>query len=113
MSDHLGEFEQLILFALLQLEGEAYGVPIRHEIERRAKRDVSQGAVYTALGRLEERGFVSSRVAEKTPDRGGRRRKYYDLEPAGAKALHRVYSELKGMASGVVPRLAEMAEGAS
>lgn len=113
MADHLGEFEQLILFALLQLEGKAYGVPIRREIERRTNREVSQGAVYTVLGRLEERGYVSSRVAETAPDRGGRRRKYYDLEPAGAKALHRVYGELQEMASGVIRRLADLADGAS
>lgn len=112
MASHLGEFEQLILFALLRLGDDAYGVTVRQEIEGRTGRDVSQGAVYTALGRLEGRGFVSSRTAEATPERGGRRRKYYALEPAGARALHRVYSEVQVMASGVVPRLVELAEGA-
>jgi len=112
MASHLGEFEQLILFALLRLGDEAYGVTVRQEIEDRTGRDVSQGAVYTALGRLEERRFVSSRTAEATPERGGRRRKYYALEPGGARALHRVYSEVQVMASGVVPRLVDLAEGA-
>jgi DNA-binding PadR family transcriptional regulator len=112
MSLHVGEFEQLILFALLRLRDDAYGVTVRREIEARTGRDVSQGAVYTALNRLEERGFVSSRTADATPERGGRRRKYYALEPLGARALHRAYTEVQVMASGVVPRLAELAESA-
>ena len=111
MSRHLGEFEQLVLFALLRLGDHAYGVPIREEIERRTGRDVAQGAVYTALNRLADRGFVRSRMGETTPDRGGRRRKYYRLEPAGARALDRAFTEVQDMASGLLPELKELAGG--
>ncbi|MDX1395776.1 MAG: helix-turn-helix transcriptional regulator [Gemmatimonadota bacterium] len=111
MSRHLGEFEQLILFALLRLGDDAYGVPIRQEIQRRTGRDVAQGAVYTALNRLADRGFVRSRLGETTPDRGGRRRKYYELEPAGARALHRSFTQVQEMATGLLPELTELARG--
>jgi DNA-binding PadR family transcriptional regulator len=111
MSQHLGEFEQLILFALLRLGDDAYGVTVRQEIERRTGRDVSQGAIYTALNRLDRRGFVSSRPGETTPDRGGRRRKYYALEPSGARALKRSFSHVHEMASGLLPKLTELAGG--
>lgn len=113
MSKHLGEFEQLILFALLRLGDTAYGVTVRREIEARTGRDVSQGAVYTALNRLADRGFVRSRIAETTPERGGRRRKYYRLEPAGARALRRTYTDVRSMAKGLLPQLTDLAEGSS
>ena len=69
MSKHLGEFEQLLMFALVELEGDAHGVTIRRAIEDRTGRQVSPGAVYTALERLESRGFVSSRAGDTTPER--------------------------------------------
>lgn len=111
MSSHLGEFEQLILFALLRLGDDAYGVTVREEIAERTGRDVAQGAVYTALNRLEERGLVRSRIAETTPERGGRRRKYYELEPVGARSLQRSFGQIQDMATGVLPKLARLAEG--
>ncbi len=61
---YLGAFEQLILFSVLQLEDEAYGVSIRENIEERTRRTASIGAIYTTLGRLEERGLVRSRTEE-------------------------------------------------
>ena len=109
MSKHLGEFEQLLMFALLELEAGAHGVSIRRAIEERTGRQVSPGAVYTALERLETRGFVTSRVGETTPARGGRRRKYYDLEPEGAEALKRSYDTLANMAQGLESKLAGFA----
>jgi PadR family transcriptional regulator PadR len=111
MSKHLGEFEQLILFALLRLGDDAYGVTIREEIARRTGREVSQGAVYTALNRLADRGFVRSRLADGSPERGGRRRKYYMLEPAGARVLHRSFTHMHEMATGLLPELTELAGG--
>jgi PadR family transcriptional regulator PadR len=108
-TNHLGEFEQLLLFALLRLEDDAYGVTIRREIERRTSRSVAVGAVYTALQRLEDRGLVSSRVGEPTPERGGRRKRYYRLEPAGAKALGESYENLREMSKGLAPKLARLA----
>lgn len=107
----LGEFEQLLLFALLRLDEHAYGVAIRQEIERRTGRQVSAGAVYTALGRLENRGLVVSRIGDSAPGRAGRRRKYYRLKPMGAQALQRCFEGLQEMARGVTPRLAELAGG--
>ena len=105
MANHLGEFEQLILFALLRLGDDAYGVRIRQEIEARTGREVSSGAVYTTLGRLEGRGFVQSRTAEATAPRGGRRRKYYRLLSTGAEALQRSYADVHLMADGMLTRL--------
>ncbi|HEX7049837.1 MAG TPA: helix-turn-helix transcriptional regulator [Longimicrobiales bacterium] len=106
---YLGEFEQLILFALLQLGEEAYGVSIREAIERRTGRLVSSGAIYTTLGRLEERGLVRSRVGEPVSGRPGRPRKYYALRPAGARALREAYETIQAMAGGLLPRLDELA----
>ena len=106
--DYLGEFEQLILFALLHLGDAAYGVTIRESIEERTGRAVSSGAIYTTLGRLESRGMVTSRV-ESTPGRG-RPRKYYQLAGSGARALQGSYEMTRAMAEGVLPRLAERAQ---
>ncbi|MDX1494342.1 MAG: helix-turn-helix transcriptional regulator, partial [Longimicrobiales bacterium] len=83
----LGEFEQVVLLAVAQLEGRGYGVSIRREIDERGGRDVSIGAVYATLSRLEDKGFLSSWEGEPTAKRGGRARRYYRLEPSGARAL--------------------------
>jgi PadR family transcriptional regulator, regulatory protein PadR len=101
MSDYPGEFEQLVLFALIRLGKDAYGVTIRQEVESRTKRNVSAGAVYTALERMEEKGFVTSRFGEPTRMRGGKRKKFYKLEPRGAKALSRAYAAVQAMAGGI------------
>jgi DNA-binding PadR family transcriptional regulator len=87
MRTFLGEFEQLLLLALLATGDEAYGVEIRRTIEERAGRTVSPGAIYTALDRLEQRGLVSSRLGEPTAQRGGKRKRYYRLEAAGEALL--------------------------
>ena len=104
-NQHLGEFEQLILFALVEIDAEAYGVTIRHVIGQRTGREVSAGAVYVALERMVGRGLVTSRFGDSTPQRGGRRKKYYLLEPAGAAALQRSFDTLNKMASGLGPKL--------
>ncbi len=101
----IGEFEQLILFALVRLGPDAYGVSIRQEIEACTSRTISAGALYTALSRLEARGFVSSRLGEPTPQRGGKRKRHYSLRPAGQEALARAYDSLRQMASGLGVRL--------
>ena len=102
MSRGMGEFEQLLLFAVLRLGDKAYGVSIRREIASRTGKDVAAGAVYTGLDRLQARGFVSSQEAETAPSRGGRRRKYYSLEPAGAAALEASYTNVHSMADGML-----------
>ncbi len=107
----LGDFEQLLLFAILRLGDDAYGVSIRRELEERAHRSVSAGAVYTGLERLESKGLVTARIGDTTPARGGRRRKYYRLEPEGAAALAASWEEIRRMAEGVHVRLAALAAG--
>jgi DNA-binding PadR family transcriptional regulator len=89
-NDRLGRFEEWILLALVRLrENDAYGVPIRREIAERTGRDVSFGAVYTTLERLERKGYVSSRVGEPTRERGGRAKRYFRIEAPGMRALER------------------------
>ncbi len=111
MNRALGEFEQLILFALVELGDEAYGASIGRAIERRTGRQVSAGAIYTALARLAARGLVTSEVGDPTPERGGRRRKYYRLEPAGAVELSRSVDVMRTMSKGLLPKLETIAEG--
>jgi len=105
----MGDLEQLILFAVLQLGDDACGVTIREELEQRAGRVVSSGAIYTTLGRLEQRGLVSSRVEEPEPGRTGRPRRFYVLEPVGARALMTAYDTLQRVAGGLIPALSELA----
>ncbi len=100
--------EQLILFSVLQLEDEAYGVSIRENIEDRTQRTVSIGAIYTTLGRLEERALVRSRT-EKPRGRTGRPRKYYALSPEGARDLRESYASIQSMAGGLIPELDRLA----
>jgi PadR family transcriptional regulator, regulatory protein PadR len=106
----LGEFEQLVLFAVLRLDEGASGVAIRDEIQKRTGRDVSPGAIYTTLGRLEERGLVRSIVMAAESGRVGRPRKHYVLRPAGAKALRDAYESIQSLAVGLVPKLSDLAK---
>jgi PadR family transcriptional regulator PadR len=101
----LGEFEQLVLIALVRLGPEAYGATVRREIESRAGREVSISAVYTTLERLEQKGLVRSRIGEPTALRGGRRRRHFELLPRGARALKIAYDSFTGMTAGVERRL--------
>jgi PadR family transcriptional regulator, regulatory protein PadR len=105
MSIALGEFEQLILLALVRLGPEAYGATVRREIEEHAGREVSISAVYTTLERLERKGLVRSRIGEPTPERGGRRRRHFELLPLGARSLGEAYRALAGMMTGIERRL--------
>jgi PadR family transcriptional regulator PadR len=101
----IGEFEQLVLLALVRLGPEAYGATVRREIEARAGRQLSISAVYTTLERLEQKGLVRSRIGEPTPQRGGRRRKHVELLPLGARALKEAYDGFIGMTAGIERRL--------
>ena len=84
---YLGEFEQIVLLAILRLKDNAYAVPIREEIEGRTSRSVARGALYTALDRLETKHFLTSKMGEPLAERGGRSRRYYAVTPAGVSAL--------------------------
>jgi PadR family transcriptional regulator PadR len=97
----MGEFEQLVLLALVRLGPDAYGATIRREIEARTGRELSISAVYITLDRLETKGFVASRVGEPTPQRGGRRRKHFALLPAGRRAITHVCRTFNLMVEGL------------
>ena len=101
----LGEFEQMVLLAILQLSGDAYGVPIVDEIERRTGRAVSRAAVYVTLRRLEEKELVSSWMSESTPERGGKPRRCVRVEPRGLKLLRESREAVNQMWRGLDPRL--------
>ena len=107
----LGEFEQLVLFAVLRLEQDASGVAIHDEILARTGRDVSPGAIYTTLGRLEERRLVQAIVIGPASGKVGRPRKHYVLRPAGAKALRDAYVNIQALAVGLLPKLSDLAKG--
>lgn len=83
----LGEFEQMVLLAILRIGDDAYAVPIRAEIEEKTGRRVSRGALYTTLERLETKGFAESSMGEPTPERGGRSRRTYAVAAPGLEAL--------------------------
>jgi PadR family transcriptional regulator, regulatory protein PadR len=101
----LGDFEQLVLLGVLRLDDDAYGAAIRQEIHARSGRDVSINAVYTTLDRLESKGLLRSWTGDPTPQRGGRRRKFYALRPAGIAALRQAYRAFTAMADGLERRL--------
>ena len=110
-STPIGEFEQLVLLALLRLGDRAYGVPITEEIQRRAKRDVALASVYKTLDRLELKGLVASTLGPPTAARGGRRKKYFRLQPAGLQALKASIRAIRSLATGLGYQLDPLAEG--
>ncbi|HKS06807.1 MAG TPA: helix-turn-helix transcriptional regulator [Gemmatimonadaceae bacterium] len=101
MTDQLGSLEQLVLLALLQLGDGAYGVAVQQEIATRTARDISFGAIYTTLGRLEQKGYVGTRLGDPTPERGGRRKKHYTLRAPGKRALQGSLNDLRTMTRGL------------
>jgi DNA-binding PadR family transcriptional regulator len=103
--EHLGEFEQIVLLAILRLGDEAYGVPIRLEIERRTGRAVTVGALYRTLDRLQDKRYVSSAFSDPTPERGGRSKRYFKLRPLGLKTLRASREALTAMWAGLEPRV--------
>jgi len=101
----IGEFEQLVLLALLRLGNGAYGAHIRREIKERTKRDVPIGSVYVTLARLERKKMVVSYVGLPSKERGGRRRKHYLMHDAGERALGRAYRAICAMSAGIEKEL--------
>lgn len=83
----LGEFEEIVMLTIAILYKEAYGVAIKNEIETRLKRNVSMGAMHSALVRLEEKGYIKSFDGEATEDRMGRPKKYFQITALGKKAM--------------------------
>lgn len=105
MAEHLGIFEQAVLLALLRpqtdLGKEGYGRAILKEVEHRLQREVSAGAVYATLDRLEAKGLVSSELGPGTPVRGGRPKRHYRIEAEGVRALSAVRDATSRLWSGV------------
>jgi PadR family transcriptional regulator, regulatory protein PadR len=99
--DFLGEFEHIIVLALLRLEDQAYGVTVRQEIEFRTERDVSIGAVYATLARLETKGYVKSHRGDPTPERGGRSKRFFRVTAKGLAAVNRTQHALQSMTEGL------------
>src|SRR6202035_5275240 len=100
--DHyLGEFEQIVLLSVVRLADGAYGVPIRRENEKRGGRKGAVGGLYSTLDRLEAKGYLSSWFADPTPERGGRSRRYFRVEPPGLEALARAKEMFDRMWKGV------------
>ena len=106
MGQHgLGEFEQLVLLAMVHLGEGAYGVPIVNEIERRTGRPVARAAVYVTLRRLEQKGLISSWMSDPVPERGGKPRRCVRIEAAGLEALRESRRLLDEMWKGLDPAL--------
>lgn len=97
----LGEFEQLVLLAVIHQDEDAYGVTIRREIEGRTGRTVTVGALYTALDRLEAKGLVTSTMSTPTRERGGRSKRFFKVTSAGQKALVRSRDTMVRMWAGL------------
>lgn len=96
-----GEFEQIVLLSILRLGETAYGVPIRAEITKQTGRKTTPGALYTTLDRMEEKGFVTSRVGDPTPERGGRAKRYYKVSASGVRALERALRAYRNLLEGL------------
>jgi DNA-binding PadR family transcriptional regulator len=97
----LGPLEQVILLALVRLGPGAYGMSVRREIEARTGRDLSIGAVYATLERLEMKGYVSSSMGESTPERGGRAKRLFRVDSAGMRALRETHAAMRRMTAGL------------
>jgi PadR family transcriptional regulator PadR len=101
VSETLGGFEKLLLLAVLRLGEHAYGAAIFDELEKRTARGVAPGAVYVTLRRLEKKGLLKAKSGAPTPERGGRAKKIYAIEPDGLAALREARREWDAMADGL------------
>jgi DNA-binding PadR family transcriptional regulator len=99
--DYLGEFEHIVVLALLRLSDRAYGVTVRQEIEVRIGREVSIGAIYATLDRLEAKGYLKSQLGDPTPERGGRSKRFFHVTAKGIAAVNRSHRAIKTMTDGL------------
>src|SRR6478735_5799566 len=99
--DTLGHFELVVLLALMRLNDEAYGLPIFEEIGARMGREVALGSVYAALGRLEDKGYVTSRLGAPTASRGGKAKRFFRVTDEGVREVHGVRRTLVSMWQGI------------
>ena len=105
--ESIGEFEQLVLLAVLRLGSEAYGTTIIDELSRHSTRPILRPSVYLALRRLEDKGMITARMGKPEPRRGGRARKYFDVAPAGLELLRETRRTLVSLWSGLAQHLDE------
>jgi len=98
---YLGEFELMVLLALIRLDERAYGVPISREIEKRSGREVALGSVYAALERLEEKGLVTSKLGDPTAERGGRAKRYFRVTNQGLREVQETQKALMSLWRGL------------
>ena len=98
---HFGEWELMVALALMRLGEDAYGVPICREIEEQTGREVAVGSVYATLERLEEKGFVSSKLGEPTAERGGRAKRYFRMTSNGIREVRRTQRALMNLWNGL------------
>ena len=97
----LGEFEQVVLLAILRLGDRAYGVAIRKEIRLRTDREPTPGALYTTLDRLEDKGLITSRLGDPTPHRGGRAKRFFTVSAVGVEAVTRAQRSYRRLLEGL------------
>jgi PadR family transcriptional regulator len=102
--DYLGNFELMVMLALIRLGENAYGVPICRELEERGGREVAVGSVYAALERLEDKGFVASELGDATPERGGRAKRYFRVTARGLREVRETQRTLMALWKGL-PKL--------
>ena len=95
--DAIGQYELMVLLAVLRLGRQAYGVPIAAEIVSKTGRDILQGSVYAILERLQAKGFVASRVGEATPERGGRAKRYFEITVEGVSQVREAQRALQAL----------------
>jgi len=100
-SGFLGEFELLVLLALMRLEERAYGVPIAREIEKRTGREAALGSVYATLERLQEKGLVTSTLGDPTAERGGRAKRFFRVTAQGMREIRDTQRALENLWRGV------------
>ena len=99
--DYLGEFEHIVLLTVLRLGEQAYGVTVRREFEARTRREVSIGAIYATLDRLEAKGYVQSRVGGPTAERGGRSKRFFRVTAQGVSAIKHTHRALRSLTEGL------------
>lgn len=107
----LGEFEEVVLLTVAILDEEAYGVSVTQEIEQKTGRSVGFSTVHTTLQRLEEKGFLSSRMGGATAERGGRRKRFFNVTAAGRKALQEVKQIRETLWSALPPQTLQLIGG--
>lgn len=105
--EYPGEFEVMVMLAIVRLGEDAYGWTVAQELERVVGRTVSSGALYTTLNRLEQKGLLRTRAGEGSEERGGRPRRYLTLSPTGAAALERSREAMERLWAGVTLRLGD------